>query len=101
MIKRYPVTYDDNIVGIRQEWSFTAVGTPILLTLLGPCCRLMEKGALSVTTIVTHGLFSRDAVDKINHTPELESVLVSLAAVFPESRSSLHCMSPLVSCCRF
>jgi phosphoribosylpyrophosphate synthetase len=49
------------------------------LTVFWLCCRLMEQGALGVTAIVTHGLFSRDAVDKINRTPELDSVVVSLA----------------------
>eukprot|EP00045_Choanoeca_perplexa_P006672 m.57475 g.57475 ORF g.57475 m.57475 type:complete len:329 (-) comp13729_c0_seq6:134-1120(-) len=46
-------------------------------TLCMAATKLMEQGALSVTAIVTHGLFSRDAVDKINRTPELESVVIT------------------------
>lgn len=39
--------------------------------------KLAEKGATKVTAIVTHGLFSRDAIDKLNKTPALNSVVVT------------------------
>eukprot|EP00730_Choanoeca_flexa_P014534 TRINITY_DN6391_c0_g1_i1.p1 TRINITY_DN6391_c0_g1~~TRINITY_DN6391_c0_g1_i1.p1 ORF type:complete len:173 (+),score=48.99 TRINITY_DN6391_c0_g1_i1:551-1069(+) len=46
-------------------------------TLCKAATKLVEKGALGVTAIVTHGLFSRDAVDKLNATPELKAVVVT------------------------
>lgn len=42
--------------------------------------RLEEHGAKRVIAIVTHGLFSRNAIETINKTPALSTVVVSIGS---------------------